>query len=59
MRELTKEEIDQVSTGPTPPPPVAAIPTNFDAATDSWSTRNGVGLCIPWSIPPLAERGRS
>ena len=32
MRELTMEEIDQVSAGPTPSGLVAAIPTIFYAA---------------------------
>lgn len=59
MRELTKEEIDQVSAGPTPPAPVAAIPTIFNAAASSTHARIGIGPGIPWSLPPLAERDRS
>lgn len=58
MRELTKEEIDQVAAGPTPIAPVAAIPTSFEPATGSTPARIGIGPGIPWSLPPLAERGR-
>lgn len=59
MRELTKQEIDQVGAGPTPITPVAAIPTIFDDAASSIPARIGIGPGIPWSLPPLAERGRS
>lgn len=59
MRELTKEEIDQVSAGPTPYAPVAAIPTILAAAACSVPARIGIGPGIPWSLPPLAERDRS
>jgi len=59
MRELTRQEIDQVAAGPTPITPVAAIPTIFDAAASSTPARIGFGPGIPWSLPPLAERRRS
>ena len=59
MRELTKEEIHQVSAGPTPPTPVAAIPTIFDAASGSAPAHIRVGPGRPWSHPSLARGERS
>lgn len=53
MRELSQEEIDQVSAGPSPYTPVVAIPT-----TQHIAANNPVfpALGISTSFAPLADR---
>lgn len=54
MRELTQQEIDQVSAGPTPSAPVA-IPTTHHAAASSILTSAPFGLDLSFVLTPLAE----
>lgn len=54
MRELTQQEIDQVSAGPTPSAPVA-IPATHHAATTSMLSPGLIGFSLPFVPSPLAE----
>jgi hypothetical protein len=54
MRELTQQEIDQVSAGPSAPAPVSAISTILDAAIGSFSSAIPLGTGMPFVVPSLA-----
>lgn len=52
MRELTEEEIDQVSAGPMPFASIVATPT-IHAAASSIPTYLSFADSIPFALPPL------
>jgi hypothetical protein len=54
MRELTQEEVDQVSAGPTPFAPIVATPTSH-AAASSIPTYRAFADSIPFALPPLPD----
>ena len=54
MRELTQEEVDQVSAGPTPFAPFVATPT-IHAAASSIPTYIAFADSIPFALPPLPD----
>lgn len=54
MHELTQEEIDQVSAGPTPFAPIVATPIIHPAAS-SIPTYLSFADSIPFVLPPLPD----
>lgn len=55
MRELSREEIDQVSAGTTPFAPIVAIPTIHHAAASNLFPPVSLAPDVPFPLPPLAE----
>jgi len=55
MRELTQEEVDQVSAGPKPFAPIVAIPTNHNAVASSIPAYLPFADSIPFALPPLPD----
>lgn len=58
MRELTKDDIHQVSARRTPPTPVAAISTTFNTTAGCAPAHIGLGPRRPCLRPSLARGER-
>jgi hypothetical protein len=56
MRELTQEEIDQVSAGPTLPGPISAIPTITNAAPSNFPASIHSDFGNPFLPLPASQR---
>jgi hypothetical protein len=55
MRELTQEEVDQVSAGPTPHTPIVAVLTIPHAAASGVPTYQPFADATPFQPTPLRE----